>query len=94
MSQRTAIRRKIRFAVAAIGIWVLLLGVTLGLMLLVKGIPRQFVWGEQGFVAGPVLWGPQDTVIVAVLIVLQSFLLGLFKIVRVYRARLKSPSME
>lgn len=94
MAQRTAIRRNIRFAVAVIGIWVLLLDAVLGLMLLLRGVPRQVVFREGGFVAVSVPWTRQDTAILTVLLLLQSFVIGLVGIVRDHRARMKSQSME
>jgi len=94
MSEQTAIRRKVRFAVAFIGLWVLLLDAALGLALLVKGVPRQLVWRDGHFVTGPVWWTSQDTMILTVLLLLQSFVFGFFRIVRDNRARTKSGSIE
>jgi hypothetical protein len=93
MANRTAIRRRIRFAVACIGMWVLLLDAALGLALLVKGVPRQVVWREGHFIDVPVAWTPQDTAIVSALVLLQPFVFVFFKMVLDNRARAKSGSM-
>jgi hypothetical protein len=94
MSQRKANGKRVRFAVSVIGIWVVLLDVVLGLMLLLRGVPRQVVFREGGFVATSVRWTPEDTAILTVLLLLQCFVIGLVGIVRDHRAQIKSRSME
>jgi hypothetical protein len=90
MSTRTAIRKRIRLAVAGIGLWLLIFDAFVALALLVKGLPHQLVWQRGHFVAGPVRWTFQDTAILAVLLALQSFVFVFFKIVRNKCARAKS----
>jgi len=94
MSKHTAIRRRARFTVAVIGIWVLLLDAALGLALLVKGVPRQVVWRAGHYVNGPVPWSSQDTAILTALLLLQPFVFGFLKVVRDARSRARSASME